>query len=321
VAGVAAADGVGVAGIVEAGSVAAGGVASVVGAASAAVGGPHLRTRTLAVGPGVAMLDVVCTAPHGGWSAPERGDRWRLVFPRRGVFVRRVAGQEMVIDPGLAYFAWPDVPQQVAHPCAGGDACTTIVLDEAALVQVAGTLQRLPDGPLPTDGRLDFAQRTLVARLRSGRLCGAEATEQVLRLVAQVLERGARGPQAATADLGSRPATARARRRLVDVARTLLASESRSLRLGPLARRLGVSPSYLSRVFHAETGQTLAGHRSRVRVRLALERLAAGERDLAALAAELGFADQAHLTRAVRREVGHPPGHVRRLLAAAEVGV
>ena len=287
---------------------------------SVAGGGAHLRTRTLAVGPGVAVLDVVCTAPHGGWSAPERGDRWRLVFPRRGVFVRRVDGHEMLIDPGMAYFARPDVPQQVAHPCAGGDACTTIVLDEAALAQVAGTLRGLPSCPVWTDGRLDFAQRTLVARLRSGRLRGAEATEQVLALVAQVLERGGtRGPQATQAHAAPRPATARARRRLVDLTRTLLAGERRSLRLGTLARHLGVSPSYLSRVFHAETGRTLARHRSQVRVRLALERIAAGERDLATLAAELGFADQAHLTHTVRREVGHPPGRVRRLLAASDV--
>ena len=288
-------------------------------AGGVAGGGAHLRTRMLATGRGVAVLDVVCTAPHGGWSAPERGDRWRLVFPRRGVFVRRVDGRETLIDPGTAYFAWPDVPQQVAHPCAGGDACTTIVLDEAALGEVAGSLRGLPDGPVWTDGRLDFAQRTLLARLRSGRLRGAEATEQVLCLVAQVVERGlSRGPQTTEAHAAARPATARARRRLVDVARTLVAGDGRSPRLGALARHLGVSPWYLSRVLHAETGQTLARHRSQVRVRLALERIAAGERDLATLAAELGFADQAHLTRTVRREVGHPPGHVRRLLAASD---
>jgi AraC-like DNA-binding protein len=32
------------------------------------------------------------------------------------------------------------------------------------------------------------------------------------------------------------------------------------------------------------------------------------------VAADTGFADQAHLTRTVRRETGHTPGDLRRLL-------
>ena len=48
----------------------------------------------------------------------------------------------------------------------------------------------------------------------------------------------------------------------------------------------------------------------------ALERLAAGERSLGILAADLGFSDQAHLTRTVRAHVGHTPTALRRLLHA-----
>jgi AraC-like DNA-binding protein len=53
----------------------------------------------------------------------------------------------------------------------------------------------------------------------------------------------------------------------------------------------------------------------RLRARAALERLAGGERDLARLAAELGFADQSHLTRVVRSETGRTPAALRRALA------
>jgi AraC-like DNA-binding protein len=67
-------------------------------------------------------------------------------------------------------------------------------------------------------------------------------------------------------------------------------------------------------VFHAETGESLTRLRNRLRVRAALDRLADGDRDLAGLAADLGFADHAHLTRAMRAEVGDPPSRVRRLL-------
>lgn len=45
-----------------------------------------------------------------------------------------------------------------------------------------------------------------------------------------------------------------------------------------------------------------------------MDRLAAGEASLADLAADLGFADQAHLTRTFCQHLGHTPRTLRRLL-------
>jgi AraC-like DNA-binding protein len=81
-----------------------------------------------------------------------------------------------------------------------------------------------------------------------------------------------------------------------------------------LAQAVAVSPHHLSRIFHAETGETLSRYRNRLRVRVALERLADGEERLTRLAAELGFADHAHLTRVVRDEVGTTPSALRAAL-------
>ncbi|HEY9264818.1 MAG TPA: helix-turn-helix domain-containing protein, partial [Mycobacterium sp.] len=47
----------------------------------------------------------------------------------------------------------------------------------------------------------------------------------------------------------------------------------------------------------------------------ALDGLRAGDGTVADVAARLGFADQAHLTRTMREHVGHPPAAVRRMLA------
>ncbi|MFD0541604.1 helix-turn-helix domain-containing protein [Actinomadura luteofluorescens] len=55
-------------------------------------------------------------------------------------------------------------------------------------------------------------------------------------------------------------------------------------------------------------------YRNRIRVGRALDRLERGERDLSGLAADLGFADHAHLTRTVREETGRTPTVLRRLL-------
>lgn len=86
--------------------------------------------------------------------------------------------------------------------------------------------------------------------------------------------------------------------------------------LTSLAAYLGVSPYTLSRAFTRELGVSLTHYRNRVRVGRALDRLEDGAPSLAELAADLGFADQAHLTRTIRRHVGHTPTAVRRLLGA-----
>lgn len=82
-----------------------------------------------------------------------------------------------------------------------------------------------------------------------------------------------------------------------------------------LAELLAVSPYQLSRAFTRELGVSLTHYRNRVRVGRALDRLEDGEASLAGLAADLGFADQAHLTRTIRDHVGHTPTALRRLLA------
>jgi AraC-like DNA-binding protein len=111
-----------------------------------------------------------------------------------------------------------------------------------------------------------------------------------------------------------RPATVRERRSLADAAHEALAADpDRSL--PELAADLGVSAHHLSRIFRAAAGHTLSRHRMRLRVRAALERLAGGERSLARLAADLGFADQSHLCRVIRSETGHTPSALRRALA------
>ncbi|MEU6783692.1 helix-turn-helix domain-containing protein [Nonomuraea angiospora] len=81
-----------------------------------------------------------------------------------------------------------------------------------------------------------------------------------------------------------------------------------------LAELLAVSPYQLSRAFTRELGVSLTHYRNRVRVGRALDRLEDGEPSLAGLAADLGFADQAHLTRTIRHHVGHTPTALRRLL-------
>ncbi|WP_250572472.1 helix-turn-helix domain-containing protein [Nonomuraea sediminis] len=149
------------------------------------------------------------------------------------------------------------------------------------------------------DARVDLAHRRVLVAGRTGDVAYA-LTESLVSLVAAAVE--------------SRPECSSGKP-IVDAAREAIASgHSAAEGLLPLAEYLDVSPYQLSRAFTRELGVSLTHYRNRVRVGAALDRLEEGEPSLAVLAADLGFADQAHLTRTIRHHVGHTPTTLRRLL-------
>ncbi|HKB29229.1 MAG TPA: AraC family transcriptional regulator, partial [Streptosporangiaceae bacterium] len=82
-------------------------------------------------------------------------------------------------------------------------------------------------------------------------------------------------------------------------------------RLAVLAAAVGASPFSLLRAFRAATGLPPHAYLNQRRVRLARDLLGRGVRP-AEVAARVGFADQAHLTRHFKRIVGVPPGAYQR---------
>ena len=234
------------------------------------------------------------------------------MFVRRGCFYRRLNGAEAFVDPTVVYFKRPRDEQQIAHP-AGGDSCTALYVTADLLATVRGGEPELPDRPVPTAAALDLRHRFF--RGLAGRVEREdELDELVVALLAELLE----SIEPKQAD-GGRPGTAIARRRAVAGAREALGEDPRTGVI-ELSRRVAVSPHHLSRVFKAETGETISRYRNRLRVRLALERLAEAEPCLTRLAADLGFADHAHMTRVIRRELGVPPAQLRARLAPEPLG-
>jgi AraC family transcriptional regulator len=78
--------------------------------------------------------------------------------------------------------------------------------------------------------------------------------------------------------------------------------------LADVAAELDVAPVRLARAFRRAYGESPGEYVRRERIRHACERLAAGNASLAAIAVELGFADQSHFTRVFRRQLGITPG-------------
>jgi AraC-like DNA-binding protein len=235
------------------------------------------------------MLSLAAVRCPGGraWSHEEPVTTAAVVLVRNGIFLRRVNGRRTIADPTTGYVQHPGDVQQVSHP-AGSDVCTTIGIPP----EWATHLPVSAPGPVTVTAAADLAHRRLLAAARAGH-------RQLPDLAADVL-----------ATLLPVPGPAAAGR--VDDARTALHTDP-ELPLAALAALSGWSPWHLSRAFHRATGLTISTYRRRLRVRAALDALTTDE-PLAAIAARTGFADQAHMTRTLRREIDLSPATARRLL-------
>jgi AraC-like DNA-binding protein len=256
-----------------------------------------LRSTDLASRPEFRAWSVTCHDDHTGWSPPEARTDYRIVLVRRGRFRRQASGITETLDPTVAYLGVPDEEERFAHPM-GGDVCTSVSLTPDLWQLVVDRPVAKP--AIYVDARLDLAHRRFVAAARSGDV-GYAATEHLLALLAGALTQAVSGPAADRA--------------LVSAAREAVAAgHPAAVALLPLAGLLGVSPYRLSRAFPRELGVSLTAYRNRLRVGRAVERLAAGETSLGILAADLGFADQSHMTRTIRDHLGHTPAALRALL-------
>lgn len=263
-----------------------------------------MRTaRILLASDGLRVAEVACAGGPSGWTAEEPIGALAIVLVRSGLFRRRVDGNESLADPMIAYLQRPGSIQQIAHPC-GGDACTVIEPSAAALGDLPEP-PKLRSDQLVIRADLEVDHRVLVARARFGAdpfELSERATALAGRLLSGLAERWrVRAPTGVRAQV------------LANQARELL-NERTDLGLGALAQAIGISPYHLSRSFRHATGMTLTQYRRQLRVKQALQRLADGDSNLADIAADVGFADQAHFTRVARVEAGATPGELRAML-------
>ncbi|MEV4624320.1 AraC family transcriptional regulator [Asanoa sp. NPDC049573] len=239
--------------------------------------------------PAFAISAVTCHDDHTGWSKAELRDRHGVVLVRSGRFRRLTRGAVTEIDPTVGYTTTPGAEEQFAHPC-GGDESTWLTLTPQLWSGITTST-------FYVDARLDLAHRQVLTATRAADMDYA-LVERLLVLLANAF-----GPPVGTATVD---------REYVAAAReAITAGHPAATGLVPLAHHLGVSPYRLSRAFPRELGVSLTRFRNRVRVGHAMQRIEAGDPHLGRLAADLGFADQAHLTRTVHAHLGHTPTALR----------
>jgi AraC-like DNA-binding protein len=266
----------------------------------------HVRSTGAAVADrDFTMHEFRCLDDHTGWFGGYQ-DSYQVVLVSAGMFRVRVDGVVSAVDRTVCYLGVPGVHEEFAHP-ACGEVSTVITLTPRLWRSMAGDASGI--GPQAyTTARMELTHRRLIAARADP---GYALTEELLELLAGMVSR-----TVALAPIHRR--STRADLALVDQSRAAIAADDPVAgRLGSLADALGVSPYRLSRAFPRVLGVSLTHYRNRVRITRALDSIQAGEQSLATLAVDLGFADQAHLTRTVREHLGYTPTALRRVLQPA----
>jgi AraC-like DNA-binding protein len=257
-------------------------------------------------GDGFRVLTSRGTFRPGGRIELARTDPWAFVLVRRGAYRRRVLGIEYVVDADTGYVRRPAEERSVSF--------FTDALHELILEVEPTALDHLPDldtsaGPFTVNPKCALAHRRLIHSLRGDDL---DIELRVFDLVHECLAQPVRYRGS-----GRRSTTDSTRRQLVgDCVELLHTTFNERLGLVELARQVGASPYHLSRVFRETTGVTISQYRTRLRVHAVLDRLEAGDDDLATVAADAGFADHSHMTRTVIGLVGARPSDLRTHLGA-----
>ena len=196
------------------------------------------------------------------------------------------------LDSGQAHFGGArDAPLEAVHERP------TRLLGATLLPGTAAAFLGVPASVLGSDWQPLENVMGPVAQQLASRLCAAESlAARLVLLETFLLARLVR----------SRTTDARVRRALHEID----ASHGR-IDVARLGRESGASPRNLSRLFQEWVGMSPKRLARIVRVQAALRRLAEpSPPTLAELAAETGFADQAHLARELRAVVGAPPSEL-----------
>ncbi|MGE0815775.1 MAG: helix-turn-helix transcriptional regulator [Vicinamibacterales bacterium] len=244
------------------------------------------------------------------------------VFPRTGVWIRHEGAAPFVADPTVVTYYNPGQRYERAVLDPAGDRCEYFGVAPAVMADLlagvgaapAGDARPLPfsHGPSDRDGYL--RQRAVVEHVCRADVPDALFVEETMldvlaRLVALA---GRRGPAPSRPSRHGRRAGAD----LAEAARAAIAAGfTEPWSLGDLAARLRTTPFHLARVFRAHTGWTLHGYRTELRMRAALERVAAPDTDLLDLALTLGYSSHSHFTATFHRAFGETPSAMRRRLA------
>jgi len=267
------------------------------------------RAEPLLEGTVVRLFDVTCGAKESAPTEEEHTLTTQVILPLRGCFEVYRGRDVTVADPVSAVIFRAGDDYRIGHPAPDGDDCVVFALPPESAEDAVGS-----NGIAGIAGLVEPDVRSRLhgarAALRDGGIDPLEAEEEGLDLLRSILRGLPRRDGSGGGALG------RTQRSTVERARALLASRpAERWRLDQIAREVFISPWHLARLFRTATGESISRYLLRLRLGVALDRLAGGERDLAALSLELGFAHHSHFSARFRAMFGVTPSAFRSSLS------
>jgi AraC family transcriptional regulator len=221
---------------------------------------------------------------HGGYRV-DAGRRTLDVNAPMVVFFPANVGRRVVFAPGVTLFLWIELPD--------------------ALSARLGALRECSAGFVPlSSGRPEWLAHRILAEVRAQDAASALLIEgRVLELLGALVRVAAGAP--------AQPGWLAVALRAID-------DHVGRIPLARLARACRLHPAHLSRAFKQHMGCSVGEYSRQSRVSRARLLLRESTLGLAEIAAECGFADQAHFSRVFKRLVGSTPLRFRRDGPASE---
>ncbi|GLQ92834.1 helix-turn-helix domain-containing protein [Dyella acidisoli] len=250
------------------------------------------------------VISHVCKRPRVDCGNVTGDEPARFIFTRRGSFMVHAGNRCWFARPGQAVFVSKGVEYHITHPDAEScNCCTDVLIDDETLDMLG--IHPDPGQPCRAFGHDLHFQKTHVEMLLGLlRGCDTEDGEEILADTLGYLVQSHESRASATQDM-------KVQRQVTRVEEAIIGRAEENLGVNELARLAGCSPFHLCRIFRSCTGQSLRQFRMQQRLGTALGRLGDGEKDLAALACDVGFNSHSHMTDAFRLALGMSPSEVR----------
>jgi AraC-like DNA-binding protein len=267
--------------------------------------GDHVRITPLYRSPVVSLGTFWCAPDDVRWSLENFvGEVAHIIFPNMPVWIGKQGHELALAGPNHAVFFNPgDVFRRRRFNGHGDRNDFMVVADETLDEWVRDA--RFPDQMGKLLPRPYLAVRAIARALKEG--ADGLTVEEALLRVGHATVAGAFETDDRPARRQRRPSAS-----VEDAKAVLSARFSERLTLEELGRAVNVSPFHLARSFRRDTGYTLHGYRTHLRLRAALERLSSGDEEVAAIADAVGFSSHSHLTASFHRAFGVPPSSVRK---------
>jgi AraC family transcriptional regulator len=261
---------------------------------------------------------------HPGFRDSGPAENHIIVFPRTTVRIRHPGRAPFVTNPNVVTFYNKGLVYFREKVSDESDRCEWFAVERSILLEAVrqhdpAAVDR-PDSPFrfthgPGDAGSYLLQRLVVRHLtEGGPVDPLFVEESAVRLLSRSVASAAR-----VWDL-SRETSESTQGELAEAAKTVLVQGFHEpISLDEVARRAGSSVFHLCRTFRRHTGSTLHGYRNQMRLRTALERVAAPTSDLTDLALDLGYSSHSHFTSAFRKTFGIAPSAFRRKATAQAV--